>query len=421
MTSTGIENRVADRFGINLIGYFSSDTGLGNTARVFAEALRRLAVPFSVVNIQNGAEAQNTNREWSAYYATYASEAHHPINLYILHTDFRPILAANPWMMAPGRIQVAMLWWETTALPQAWIPHLRKFDAIAACTSFIANVAANQLPFVPVIEIKHPLLLPPDVRPHRARFGISEETTLFVSSFDPNSDPTRKNPAAQVVVFQEAFPPEIRDVRLLIRVRHADSGDFARRAIQRITSAARGDPRIQLVTEPMSYRDTLEFYASGDVFVSLHRSEGLGLGLMEAMALSKPVIATGWSGNMSFMDYTCACPVRYRLEPVRGDYDFMNPEFLGPHAVWATPLIEDATAWMKELHANPAMRKRIGTAAKARIDAYQEQAWGAAWVDNLVALWRARNVLPELPGKYSSKPVKKPVAQANSHTVTADQ
>lgn len=148
----------------------------------------------------------------------------------------------------------------------------------------------------------------------------------------------------------------------------------------------------------------LSFYASGDAYVSLHRAEGLGLGMMEAMVLGKPVIATAWSGNMAFMDYRCACPVRYVLEPVHGVVPALRQEVVGPHARWATPVLQDATAWMRKLHRDPARRQRLGAAARARIDAYQRQAWGREWLDELVALREARAFLPAASGKFSQPP-----------------
>jgi glycosyltransferase involved in cell wall biosynthesis len=395
-----------DGFGINLIGYFSADKGLGNTARAYAEALRRHGVPFVVGNVGNAQDAENTNRDWHGRYVKHARGMRHPLNLYILHSDLKTVWDANPWMLAPGRMHVAMLWWETTVLPNAWIPQLSMLDGIVACTPFIANVAANHLALVPVIQSKHPLDLPSDVRPDRRRFGVPDGTFLLTSSFNPTSDPARKNPVAQVRAFRQAFARDIDDVQFLIRVHHAGSGQLARESIKAIVEAADGDGRIRLVTEPLSYRDVLSFYATGDAYVSLHRAEGLGLGLMEAMALGKPVIATGWSGNMGFMDQSCACLVRYHLGPVRGNYPYFQREFLGPQALWALPVFEDAAAWMRQLHASPDLRRRIGAAAKARIETYQEEAWGRRWLDELVALWETRDFLPTAMGKHSSPPAR---------------
>lgn len=403
MDPAHVDARLPEGFGINLIGYFSADNGIGNTARAFAEALRRHGVPFAIVNVGGSDGVADTNLDWRSHYARRVDDVRHPVNLYVVTADFGTILE-RPWLLAPGRLHVAMLWWETTVLPQAWMPHLSRLDAMVACTPFIADVASNQLPLMPVIRCRHPLPLPPDIVADRGRFGMPPDAFVLTSGFNPNSDAVRKNPVAQVVAFRQAFPRELSDVQLCIRVQFADGSPLARPAIGRIAQAAGDDPRIRLITEPLSYRDVLTFYASGDVYVSLHRAEGLGLGMMEAMALGKPVIATAWSGNMDFMDYRCACPVRYVLGPVQGSVPALRPELVGPDARWATPVLPDATAWMTKLHRDPEWRRRIGRAAKSRIDAYQERAWDRDWIDELAALWEARAVLPAAAGKFSQPP-----------------
>jgi hypothetical protein len=92
----------------------------------------------------------------------------------------------------------------------------------------------------------------------------------------------------------------------------------------------------------------------------MHRPEGLGLGLMEAMALGKPVIATAWSGNMSFMSHTNSCLVGYELIPARSDLQVYSKRYLGKDAYWADPSIEQAAAWMQELTRNASHREAIG-------------------------------------------------------------
>ena len=91
-----------------------------------------------------------------------------------------------------------------------------------------------------------------------------------------------------------AFAPEVADVRLAIRVNNADT-DLGRATLRAMTQAAAGDARVSFIVEPLSYAEVLGFYAASDVHLSLHRGEGLGLGMMESMALGKPAIATAWS------------------------------------------------------------------------------------------------------------------------------
>jgi len=162
-------------------------------------------------------------------------------------------------------------------------------------------------------------------------------------------------------------------------------------------------PRSFCIVLPMvAHASVQSFFASADVYVSLHRGEGLGLGLMESMAIGKPVIATGWSGNMSFMDHTCSCPVRYRRAPLDGNHPFYKPDFNVKEAFWAEPIVDDAAAWMAKLHTDPALRERIGAAGRARVALYQEEAWGRRWIDEIAALYEARKFLPPAPGKLSS-------------------
>lgn len=403
-------SRIPAGFGINLVAYADADISYGIVARAIAESLLRREVPFSIVNVERSDSAGFGNGALASFYARHVDAVSHPLNLYILFPDFRNVLQSNPWLLAPGRMHVAMLWWETTAIPPAWIDHMSRLDAIIADSSFIANVAANNLSLTPVIEGLYPLSLPADIRPDRGRFGIAADATVFVTSLSPTSDPARKNPVAAVRAFRQAFAAEVESVRLIVRLHHADMNDIARGCAQDLARAASGDARISVLVEPMSHAEVLSLYASSDVFVSLHRAEGLGLGLMEAMALGKPVIATAWSGNRSFMDYDCGCPVRYRLMRAAGHWDFLQPEFLGPHALWADPVIEDAVAWMQRLHADPQSRQRLGASAKRSIDAYRSEALKCAWIDQLIALWQAHAFMPTVAGKYSSPSVSAPAA-----------
>jgi glycosyltransferase involved in cell wall biosynthesis len=272
---------------------------------------------------------------------------------------------------------------------------------VIAGSSFLANLMANELLLTPVIAADHPLSLPGRIVADRAGFGMPEGATVFAASFDPGSDPARKNPLALINAFQMAFPAGVDPVRLAIRMNNATS-QFGPATLEAMKEAGAGDARISYLLEPMEYEAVLSFYASSDVYVSLHRGEGLGLGLMESMALGKPVIATAWSGNMSFMDYTCGCPVRFRKTPVSGNWNFFKPAFIGPNAFWAEPMIDDAAQWMRKLHTDPQMRLRLGKAAMARIEAYQEKAWGREWIDELMTLWHAQSFLPAPQGKFSA-------------------
>jgi len=135
---------------------------------------------------------------------------------------------------------------------------------------------------------------------------------------------------------------------------------------------AAADPRVRLVDRVLEYRAMLSLIASADVFVSLHRAEGLGLCLLEAMALGRPVVATGWSGNLDYMDDRNSCLVDCDLVPVRGA---THPAYasanLAPDARWAEPRLDHAATWLARLARDARLRRRIG--ARARSDLGRRQ------------------------------------------------
>ena len=385
-------------FGINLFGQFTSATGLGVTVRHTAKALRAAGIPFVCMDIQSyypSGEVAGELADILPNIVTDMAALRFPINLYCMPvTEFPQLLERLPLSLRTGRFHAAIVWWETTRLHPSWISALTKFDALVAYSDFLVGVLANSLPLTPVLKGGQALFLPNGIHRNRATLGLPENATVFVGSFDPASDPARKNPAAIIAAFRQAFAANDQSVRLVLRLNNADATDMSRQTTRLLINAAAGDGRIGFALEPMEYHQVLALYASADVYVSLHRAEGLGLGMLEAMRLGIPVIATGWSGNMSFMDHRCAGLVRYRHVQVSGNHPFYRTDVLGPEAIWAEPVIEDAVAWMQFLHRNADARKRLGELAHLRAAEYQTNALALDWLHELAGIWRMAGQLP---------------------------
>jgi len=397
--------RLPAGFGINLIGQFSSSTGLGISARHLARTLLRQGIAISLFDdppfygsdhevdplLQNTLEANPEHLP-------------HPVNLYVTHPGgLQSFHAKYPALFRPDRFHAAVIWWETTALPAEWMPYLCRLDAIVGFSGFIRHAIANLVELTPVLEGRQPIEAPMPAAMARGRLGIPDDATVFVTSFDPQSDPARKNPTATLLAFRQAFPAPAENVRLLVRLNHAAASQWGSTAMNMLLQAAGGDPRIGFLNGPMSHGELHGLIHAADVYISLHRAEGLGLGPLEAMALGKPVIATGWSGNMSFMDSMHGCLVRYRPAPVSGNRGFYRPEVLGPGAIWAEPVIEDAVAWMRRLHANPEVRQIIGSKARDKFLRHQKEAEELGWLHELATLWQNQNFLPRVADKFSSE------------------
>jgi len=332
-------------------------------------------------------------------------QLHHPINLFCAPViDFPRILESLPPEVTQGKFNAATVWWETTKLHGTWISGLMQLDALVAPSDFLLGVLANSVPVTPVIKGFPPVNIPAGISADRKSFGLPAGATVFVSSFDPSSDPARKNPLATITAFSMAFAASVTDVRLVFRLNKAYATNMAEQTTRALMDAARGDSRIGFALEPLNYPQVLSLFASADAYVSLHRAEGLGLGMLESMLLGVPVIATAWSGNVDFMNNRVACLVRYELESVTGNYSFFREDVLGPGAVWAKPVIEDAAAWMRHLHLYPAERRRIGLAGQAHAAHLQKHASSLEWLHELASIWRNRLNMPQINVKLSSRP-----------------
>jgi glycosyltransferase involved in cell wall biosynthesis len=150
-------------------------------------------------------------------------------------------------------------------------------------------------------------------------------------------------------------------VHLVVKLNNAGLWPHLQPLLDRLHQIAADDPRIVLIDRQLALPDLFSLYASCDVFVSLHRAEGLGLILMEMMSLGKPVIATAWSGNMDFTNSDNTCLVDYDMVPVQATLIPYQQESV--RSEWANPRLATAVRWMRRLLAEPDLHRRIGQQA----------------------------------------------------------
>jgi len=215
----------------------------------------------------------------------------------------------------------------------------------------------------------------------RARFGLPDNRFLFVFSFDVLSSFPRKNPTACIASFKRAFPRGDEPVGLVVKVMRAPNDNPIWRAM--LAEAAR-DKRIRVISETLSRGGVLDLYRACDCFVSLHRAEGFGRGIAEAMMLGKPVIVTGYSGSLDFATPATAALVDYRRTALAaGDYPF------GAGQNWAEPDVDHAAWWMRALATRPDLRQRLARLGQISVtEAYSPAAVGAAYAAGLAPLLR---------------------------------
>lgn len=382
------------RPGFNVIGNISANTGLGVHARHLITLIRERGHPVTVFDIDPSGNRGRHDTQFADITVNDPDELPHPINLFVLQPSaVFTFLAGHPkFDVEPGRLHAAVAMWELTVVPERWKRGFQALDVVLAASDFVQGVFSENLSGPFIVPAPCPLYLPDSVVPSRARFDLPDEPVIFVTSFEPASDPERKNPFAAIHAFLKAFPSGS-GALLVIKVNNSRRDGALHPAVARLHELCRGHPNILILDVVLSYPDVLSLYASCDCFVSMHRSEGLGLGLMEAMALGKPVIATAWSGNMSFMSHANSCLVGYELIPARSDLQVYSKRYLGKDAYWADPSFEQAAAWMQELTRNASRRKDIARRAADSMALYQTLAKKGAFLDELIALHESRAFL----------------------------
>ena len=383
------------KVGFNVVGYVSSNMGMSVAARHYIRLLLDRGHAVSILDLDPGPDQDRRDRTYAELTVAHARDLPHSINLIMVNISRLPDFFLRPpeGLFREDRVNAGLIWWELTVLPDRWVEALRLFDVVLAGSDFVQHVVAFNVPGVRVVRAKHPVYLPAGgVARDRSRFGLPEDPVLFLSSFEPLSGVERKNPFAGVAAFQRAFPDRSdRRAGLIIKLNNTSNPTDVRvqRFVGALTERCKGDSRLVVIAESLSYAEVLQLYASCDVFVSLHRSEGLGLGPLEAMCLGRPAIATGWSGNLTYMNSCNACLVSHRFIPAGGDPHYAA-RFLGKAGFWADPDIDEAAQWMRALVDSPELLAGFARRAFESAEIYQKDAEAAGFVEEIRAIWQRR-------------------------------
>jgi glycosyltransferase involved in cell wall biosynthesis len=252
--------------------------------------------------------------------------------------------------------------WELPVVPESWGAGLPFVHEIWAPSQFTADAFRAWVPSasgVVVRVVPHPVAVrPPEPAAlDRTAFGLPPGAVIVLVSFSLASSNVRKNPRGAIAAFRAAFGDRA-DRLLLLKIGDPEHFPAEFAALQ---GEVAGSGNIRLETRTLPRADSHALTACADIVLSLHRSEGFGLVPAEAMLLSRPVVATGWSGNMQFMDADSAALVGYRLVEARDP----RGVFEAPGAVWAEPDVAEAAAALRALADDPAARVALGRRGQA--------------------------------------------------------
>ena len=334
-------------FGVNLVGYAFGELGIGEDVRMAARALQAAGVPFTVIDFAPGADISQGDRSIADW---VGDEPVYGINI-VCTTAMEQVrlFAERGASLFEGRYTIGYWPWELERWPANWEHCFSLADEVWSSSEHTRRAAEAVSP-VPVLAMPMAVSLPKVTRSTRKRHGLPADDYLFVFSFDGKSGLARKNPLAVVRAFARAFPKGDEPVGLVIKCMRPDT---THDVWQTLSAAAASDPRIHIIDKVLSKAQVLGFYALCDAFVSLHRAEGYGRGIAEALLLGLEVVVTGYSGNLDFCTWAGAQLVPYRMVPVAaGDYVEADGQS------WAEPDERAAARAMRRLarrkaHAKP--------------------------------------------------------------------
>jgi len=263
--------------------------------------------------------------------------------------------AINYHAPAPDVRRIGYVAWELPEPPHHWRGFDKGADEIWAPSRFSAD-ALRAVAVRPVTVVRH-VSAPPYKRMkgvYRKKLGLSESELLVLAFSDFRSSLARKNPWGAIAAFRSAFG-ERRDVCLLVKLTAAERESSLAAQLKE----AVGKANVKFLYEHLNDTGLWSLLADADVFLSLHRAEGFGLPLLEAMSAGCTVIATNWSGNCDFMNDAVAAMLPYRL------VDVSDPQGIYRHGVWAEPDMDAAVEWLRRLEADRRLCRSLGEAAQA--------------------------------------------------------
>lgn len=348
---------------LNVYGDFLAATGLMEAGRRLTRAVVDSPVDVRIVDINSYGPSHTVTRGAPEFANVPRGPNLAGDNLWLANIN-EFTLIPDAFLHPPGSTgRVAAFWyWELSTLTEAIARQPERVDEIWVASEFVRDTF-RRYTSKPV----HAVPLPVEPRlPYqfsRRDYDLPEDALLYFFHFDAHSVVSRKNPFGLIKAFRKAFEPSERgrSARLVIKCVNLAPYPRFEAALYRAMDEIDGI----ILRDELGASEMAGLLASIDVYVSLHRSEGFGLGIAEAMALGKPAVATAYSGPADFLRPLTSCPVGYRLRPILDlDHEWW-PEgayMYPPGHYWAEPDLDSAARWMRQLHDEPATRQRIGQA-----------------------------------------------------------
>ena len=361
---------------INVAGYFRAELGIGEAARLLLRALEASGIAHRAIPYGATVSRQDYPFEIGAEFAATGD-----INLICVNADQLPRFAReNAALFRSGRFSIGVWFWEVEDFPPELHPSFDYVDEIWVASEFVRQALTKVSP-KPVFKFPLPIVTPQiDPGLSRADLGLPERFT-FLFSFDFLSVLERKNAVGLIEAFKRAFAPG-EGPALLLKTINSDKRILE---LEKLLFASADHPDIMIRDGYLSTLEKNTLMARCDCYVSLHRSEGFGLTVAEAMALGRPAIATGYSGNLEFMtpenSMLCSYTIR-KIGPGAEPYPATSQ--------WAEPDINEAAALMRRAYFHPEEAKARVAKALSDLERFHSPAAAGKIISEQLAQIRRR-------------------------------
>jgi glycosyltransferase involved in cell wall biosynthesis len=338
--------------GINIVGHVTGEYGLGESVRSNIRSIEAANIPYKLKDL-----SVDWHRNLDDTYTNFSDDNPYPINLIQVnpHGEFFQIIGSEYFQ---NHYNVGYWAWELPDMIPGWEPAFSLFDEIWTPSNHCAESISAVSP-IPVLKIMHSIALPqPFIG--REQLGLSKDKFIFLFMFDFHSTLARKNPQGLIESFKKAFGKSNEDVCLVIKFSNAEHHPHHR---ERLNKLVEGYPSIKFIEGHLKKEEVNALLYNCDCYVSLHRAEGFGLTMAEAMFYGKPVIATAYSSNIEFMNVGNSFLVKYQLVPNADDYG----SFPKGSSIWAEPDIDHAASLMQYVFHNYEQAQQVGAIAANEI------------------------------------------------------
>lgn len=335
---------------VNVVGHFCYPSGLRVSVEAMVGALGLAGLRTSLRDVRTDAWDDPHHVRFDGLESG---------DVTIIHVQPEPFFAevyarADLAERMPRTYRIAYWYWEFDSIPESWCVHAEQVDEVWTATEFIARGLRERLS-IPVRTLFPGVMLAPFQARDRAYFNLAAGRFTFLFTFHMVSVMERKNPLGLIRAFKMAFRAD-EPVTLVLKTSFGDRHPVQ---MQELRDAVADFPGITIIDQVFSSDDVLSLMHACDAYISLHRSEGLGLTMAEAMLMGKPVIATGFSGNMDFMDDENSLLVSYERVKIGKPIPPYDAEL-----EWAEPSVEHAAQLMRRIYDNPEYAREIGARGK---------------------------------------------------------